>query len=113
MGVWPQLRWSNIHQPPSQDRSLVGISFVDVLFALVIAKILDTAANWDALVAEGVGHVLVAFTLTVTSWIGYHNSLNRPRYFIRFANLPLIQFSIDVLLVVVYWFTASYVDGAS
>jgi hypothetical protein len=41
--------------------------------------------------------------LTVTNWIGYHNSWNRPRYFIRFANLTLWQFVIDVLLVIAYW----------
>lgn len=49
--------------------------------------------------------------LTVTSWIGYHNSWNRPRYFIRFANLPLWQFVIDVFLVVTYWFTAVSAEG--
>ncbi|HEX2051689.1 MAG TPA: hypothetical protein VHJ34_13815 [Actinomycetota bacterium] len=54
----------------------------------------------------------MAFVLTVTSWIGYHNSLNRPRYFIRFTNLPLWQFLTDVALVIVYWLLANYVDDS-
>jgi hypothetical protein len=40
-----------------------------------------------------------------------HNSWNRPRYFIRFANLPLWQFVVDVTLVGVYWFTATSAEG--
>lgn len=107
----PKLALSNISRPPALDRSLVGISFVDVLFALVIGRILAVATRWDDLTAPGISHLTLAFLLTVASWIGYHNSLNRPRFFIRFANLPLFQFLIDVALVVAYWFTAAYVDA--
>lgn len=44
--------------------------------------------------------------LTLTSWIGYHNSANRPRYLIGFPNLPLLQFLLDIFMVVLYWLTA-------
>ncbi len=109
----PRLTFDNLKRGAREDRSLVGITFVDVLFALVIGKILDVAVEWPTLHAPAFFHLAVAFTLTVTSWVGYHNSWNRPRYFIRFVNLPLSQFTVDIALVVVYWFTASYVDGAT
>ena len=48
----------------------------------------------------------LAAVLTLTSWVGYHNSHNRPRHFIRFPNLPLLQFLFDIAMVVVYWLTA-------
>jgi hypothetical protein len=87
------------------------VSFIEVLFALVVARTLDPFAHHATIPGVGLSHLGVAFVLTVTSWIGYHNSLNRPRYFIRFANLPLWQFTVDVLLVVTYWFCAVSAEG--
>ena len=98
-------------RPTSIDETRVGLSFIEVLFALVVARALDPLANYSKIPGVGLSHLAVAFVLTVTSWIGYHNSWNRPRYFIRFANLPLWQFVIDVLLVVMYWFTAVSAEG--
>jgi uncharacterized membrane protein len=96
--------WPN--RPPEEDKRSVGISFVDVLFALVIARVLEPFSDVDQLSGPGVLQLVLAGVITLTSWIGYHNSLNRPTYFIRFPNLPLFQFLIDVTLVVAYWFTA-------
>jgi len=93
------------------DKTRVGLSFIEVLFALVVARALDPMANYSAIPGVGLSHLAVAFVLTVTSWIGYHNSWNRPRYFIRFANLPLWQFVIDVTLVITYWFCAVSAEG--
>lgn len=93
------------------DKTRVGLSFIEVLFALVVARALGPLANYASISEAGYSHLGVAFVLTVTSWIGYHNSWNRPRYFIRFANLPLWQFMIDVLLVVTYWFCAVSAEG--
>jgi len=98
-------------RPTSIDETRVGLSFIEVLFALVVARALDPLADFSKIPGVGLSHLAVAFVLTVTSWIGYHNSWNRPRYFIRFANLPLWQFVIDVLLVVTYWFTAVSAEG--
>lgn len=112
MNPVPRFDKASFSRAPREDRSLVGITFVDVLFALVVGRILNLALTWQTLPATGIAHLSVAFVLTVASWIGYHNSWNRPRYFIRFANWPLAQFLIDICLVVVYWFTAGYVDEA-
>ncbi|MGI8661936.1 MAG: hypothetical protein ACR2LQ_01845 [Acidimicrobiales bacterium] len=98
-------------RPTSIDETRVGLSFIEVLFALVVARALDPLADFSSIPGVGLSHLGVAFVLTVTSWIGYHNSWNRPRYFIRFANLPLWQFVIDVLLVITYWFCAVSAEG--
>ena len=99
------------HRRTAVDTTRVGLSFIEVLFALVVARALDPLAKYSSIPGVGISHLAVAFVLTVTSWIGYHNSWNRPRYFIRFANLPLWQFLIDVLLVVAYWFCAVSAEG--
>lgn len=93
------------------DKRRVGLSFIEVLFALVVARALDPLAKFDSIPAIGLSHLALAFVLAVTSWIGYHNSWNRPRFYIRFANLPLWQFVFDVLLVVAYWFCAVSAEG--
>lgn len=98
-------------RPTAIDETRVGLSFIEVLFALVVARALDPLANYSKIPGVGLSHLAVAFVLTVTSWIGYHNSWNRPRYFIRFANLPLWQFVIDVALVIAYWFCAVSAEG--
>jgi hypothetical protein len=98
-------------RPTSIDETRVGLSFIEVLFALVVARALDPLANFSSIPVVGLSHLGLTFVLTVTSWIGYHNSWNRPRYFIRFANLPLWQFVIDVLLVITYWFCAVSAEG--
>jgi hypothetical protein len=93
---WPR-------RAPAEDKSTVGITFVDVLFALVIGEILAPLRDIDEIPAAGWSHLGVAVVLTLTSWIGYHNSVNRQRYLIRFPNLPLAQFVLDILMVVTYW----------
>jgi hypothetical protein len=49
--------------------------------------------------------------LTLTSWIGYHNSRNRPRFVIGFFNWPFVQFVLDVAMVVVYAFAVFTAEG--
>lgn len=107
----PPKRWPV--REPKVDEQSVGMSFVAVLFALVVAKVLEPFASFPDLSGPQVSHLLVAGVLTLTSWIGYHNSLNRPRYFIRFPNLPLLQFLLDIAMVVVYWLVASTAEVRS
>lgn len=108
---WRTARRNLLEKPEERDKSLVGITFVDVLFAIVVAQILEPVARGFALPAAGKAQLGVALVLTITSWIGYHNSWNRPRFFIRFLNWPLAQFTIDVMLVGIYWLSATWVEG--
>jgi hypothetical protein len=89
-------------RPPEIDPRNTGVTFVDVLFALVVGKILDVSTS-GALPGAAIGHLLVGAVLTITSWVGYHNSVNRVRYFLRFWNLPIFMFLVDILLVYDYW----------
>ena len=76
-----------------------------------MGKVLEPLVAWEKVSIVAYGHLTVAFVLTVLSWIGYHNSWNRPRYFIAFSNFPLLQFIIDASLVIVYWLTALQAEG--
>jgi hypothetical protein len=96
-----KLRW-HAGRPPKIDDRNTGVTFVDVLFALVVGKILDVSVSGE-LSTAAIGHLLVGAVLTITSWVGYHNSVNRAQYFLRFWNLPIFLFLIDILLVYVYW----------
>lgn len=82
-----------------------GISFIDILFALVIGQVLlevQWSSFYPVVTTRHVAMVVAAF-VTIASWIGYNNSHNKPQYRIRFVNWPLIQFFIDILLVFFYW----------
>lgn len=90
-------------KPGRLDPAETGITFVDVLFALVVAEGFAPLRRWEQFVPNGRWHVGVAVVLTLASWIGYHTSKNRPRYEIRFFNWPLAQFVLDIGMVIVYW----------
>src|SRR2546421_423904 len=77
---------------PRFDEGSVGITFVDVLFAIVAGELLRPLAKWWTISDAGAWHLAVAATLVLTSWIGYHTSSSRPRFVIRFPNLPLMGF---------------------
>jgi hypothetical protein len=82
-----------------------------VLFALVVNEVLNPLRNFGKIPGVGLAHLAVAGSLVTASWLGYHNSRNRPVYFIRFPSLPLFQFLIDISLVVVYWLAAVSAEG--
>lgn len=94
--------WWQPIRPPKIDPSSIGVTFVDVLFALTVGKLLDAAAGGE-LTPTAIAHLSVGAVLTIASWVGYHNSVNRVRYFLRFWNLPTALFLIDVALVCDYW----------
>jgi hypothetical protein len=54
-------------------------------------------------------NLLLVLTITLTSWIGYHSSVNRPQFQIDFFNLELVKFILDIMMVVLYFLMASVV----
>jgi hypothetical protein len=89
-------------RPPRRDENASGAVFIDVLFGVVVAKALEISSVSHIAVAERM-HLLLAIVVAVTAWLGYHNSRNRARYVIAFFNLPLLQFTIDIGFVYLYW----------
>ncbi len=104
MGLWPR------HDPVEDTRS-VGIGFIDLLFAFVAGTALDVAAHPSAVPPAGRFQLVLALVTVVLSWIGYHNSLNRPTYIVRFPNLPLAQLSVDIALVIIYYYLVATSEG--
>jgi len=105
---WPDTDESDAK--PKVDPSHVGLGFVDVLFALVVGQILAPLSEWSKISQVGWTHLGVGLVLTLTSWIGYHSSRNGPRFQIRFPNLPLLTFALDVLMVIAYSLTVTTAD---
>lgn len=96
---------------PEEDPSSTGLGFVDILFGVVVAKALDLSLSAD-LTTAGKAHLILAALVTVTSWVGYHNSRNRSRFLLRpFTNIPFWHFAIDVALVGAYWLLVVSFDG--
>ena len=89
---------------------LVGLVFIDVLFAAVATKVLDESSSSQMSFVRAT-HLLLAAVLTATSWISYHNSTNRSQYKIQFFNLPLAQFTIELILVYLYWSMATSAEA--
>lgn len=100
--------------PPKIDPGTTGVSFVDILFALVVGQVLDPVRLWalsqsdHPLPAASVLHLAVALVITLASWVGYHGSSNRPQFRIVFFNLELAKFALDIGMVVVYFLMAAY-----
>lgn len=86
-------------RPTSIDETRVGLSFIEVLFALVVARALDPLADYSKIPGVGLSHLAVAFVLTVTSWIGYHNSWNRRRYLTRWCAAIAVVFGAVVWII--------------
>jgi hypothetical protein len=99
---------------PKIDPATTGISFVDILFALAVGEVLMPLAPWaedhtkHSLPAPIVWNLAVALVLILTSFIGYHNSENRPRFKIKFINISFWKFVLDILMVVVYFLFAAF-----
>jgi hypothetical protein len=91
---------------PKLDPSKVGISFVDLLFAAVVPFQLQALDHWWRLRPVGWVQVSTSLVLLLTSWVGYHNSSSRSRWLIDFVNLPLLIFVLDILMVLIYGFSA-------
>ncbi|WP_162795892.1 hypothetical protein [Nonomuraea lactucae] len=89
------------------DDHKVGVTFIDVLFALVVGRMMESATDAEQLPSSAVAHLILAATVTLLSWVGYHNSVYRPQYEIKVFNYPFWQFVIDVLLVGLYWLMAT------
>jgi hypothetical protein len=104
----------------SKPDQKVGIEFVDILFALVIGEALDVLTRSGHMSAAGRTHLLFASLLTITSWVGYHRSAHRYTGEITFnfdpkrprsELVPLGKFTIDIVLVVLYWLAVRTVES--
>jgi hypothetical protein len=111
---WPTgIKWE-LRKEPKIEPSSTGVSFVSILFALVVGAIMLSLQNWvkwpgsHSLPAAKVMHLVVALIITLTSWIGYHISQNRSRFEIRFVNIELVKFILDILMVGSYFILAAY-----
>jgi hypothetical protein len=89
--------------PVRLDAARIGTVFIDVLFGAVTAKALDLSTSLNGVPAAGRAQLTLAMIVTITSWLGYHNSSGRNSYRIMFFNLPLLQFVIEILHLLVYW----------
>jgi hypothetical protein len=91
------------------DNQGVGINFVDILFALVVGQAFMALNRVGAMPAAGRAHLIFAVTLTITSWIGYHQSTHRYTGAIRFNYhdkaqlIALSKLMLDIVLVTLYW----------
>ena len=110
--VHPACEGLNVARPDDRPTTS-GISFVDILFALAVGEVLAPScrgrpAMRRAPPAPIVWNLAVALVLILTSFIGYHNSQNRPLFTVRFVNVSLCKFVLDISTVIVYFLFASY-----
>ena len=100
----------------AEDNKL-NISFVDILFALVIGQALTALSRYDYIPEWGRSHLLWASLLVILSWIGYHRSEHRFAGDITFdlgsgrQLAGLGKFAVDIFLVVLYWIAVRTTEG--
>ena len=99
---------------PEQDvgASQFGVGFVDILFGLVVTTAVEPLAQAGAGLLQRpqsdvsetrLAHLALAFVVSLSSWIGYHQSKQYPKFAIKLVNLPLVMFGLDVAMVVTYY----------
>jgi hypothetical protein len=99
---------------PILDPATIGVSFVDILFALAVTQVFMPIASWaqdpkkSPLPALSWWGLIVALTITVTSWIGYHTSANKARFAVQFFNVEFLKLVLDVAMVAVYFVLAAF-----
>jgi hypothetical protein len=93
--------------------STIYTSFVDILFAVVLAQsfiLLADPTKGGKWFSDPVGNLLtladvvLAYTLVVTSWVGYHRSV---------LNVPIKsiwRFFLDLVLLFLYWYAFASVQ---
>ncbi|HEY5011983.1 MAG TPA: hypothetical protein VIK61_04665 [Acidimicrobiia bacterium] len=90
-----------------------NLAFINILFGLVVTQAVLALTNelvrrydsgtWKAVAETRLSHLAVAIAVTTLSWIGYHQSQNYPPFLIKFFNIPLWYFVLDVTMVIAYY----------
>jgi len=97
------VNWHWFERPSGTDDADTRIRFNDVVFGIVIAKIFNEAAVIETLPWPVRTHLLLAFVVTLGSYIGYRKSLKRSKYTVAFFNLPLFQFILGLGMIYFYY----------
>jgi hypothetical protein len=95
-----------------EDPRSVGLMFIDFLFAFVISKVFELSVT-KGLDIDSYSQLLLAATVTTVSWIGYRSSNNRRSYRITFFNLPILQLSVELSHMYLYWLLATTAERLS
>jgi hypothetical protein len=99
----PPLRWHWFTRQYSTDKADARLTFNDVVFGIVITEIFLEALPIERLRWSVRIHLLLAFLVTVASYIGYRKSKKRTEKALAFFNLPLIQFALDLGMIYLYY----------
>jgi hypothetical protein len=92
-----------LHPIPEPEKFDTGLRYTDILFGFVIRELFLRLQNWPNLDPVVRWHLVAGTTLVLGSWIGFRRSLYRPRYQLKFVNLPLIRFLLDQLMLILYF----------
>ncbi|HJP77865.1 MAG TPA: hypothetical protein VJ914_26580 [Pseudonocardiaceae bacterium] len=95
-----------------EDPRSIGLMFIDFLFAFVISKVFELSVT-RGLNLVSYSQLLLAATVTTVSWIGYRSSSNRRSYRIAFFNLPILQLSVELTHMYLYWLLAATAERIS
>jgi hypothetical protein len=88
---------------PEVEKADTSLRYTDILFGFVIKELFVRLQDWALLDCAVRLHLIVGTTLVLGSWIGFRRSLNRPRYQVKFFNLPFSRFILDQLMLILYF----------
>jgi hypothetical protein len=102
-----------LHPKPEPERFDTSLVYTDILFGFVIWELFRRLQSGTLLDTAVLLQLFVGTTLVLGSWIGFRQSLYRPRYQVKFFNLPLFKFIVDQLMLILYFRVAvlTGVDG--
>jgi hypothetical protein len=117
---WDRIFRSLPEQETRENRT--GFIFVSILFGLVVsagvalfaAELYQAMGTGDREVSEvRLAHLAVALAATILSWIGYHQSKQYPPFVIKFIDIPLWMFMLDIAMLTIYYLLVATVEGGT
>lgn len=116
--------------PDKAESNQTGVAFVGLMFGIAVSagatgvseplidifKPMGEQENGQSAVLfenriATIMHYMVAFALSVSSFIGYYTSNNVPQLKIRFFNFPFAQFCLDISMVISYFVLFLFAEG--
>lgn len=95
-------RWNPFQITPQFVERDVGGTFLDLLFGFVVADIFQQAVS-SGFSGARTAQLILAGVVTITSWLGYHQSRGRTPFRLEYFNLPMLQFTVHLGLIVVFF----------
>ena len=89
--------------PDGSSDPKVGVDFIDIIFGIAAGEVFIGLSNATRHELPRWGHLGVALAVITFSWVGYHKAKTASPKDLKFTNLSILQFLVDIAIVGSYF----------